>query len=209
MNNNILPIAKNGVKFVCTSAFLMVVFWLFGCSKVAFLALVATLALAYLFRNPERERLFFEANSVISPLDGVVSKISEDEQNDEYILEVQNSCLNVALLRSPFDATISNIELIRGARLSSDSKLFNKLNESATVVFTNQDNQSIKVTHRLKQSIKGIDIDAKNGAKIFQGSRYGFALNNTTTIYLPRNFRLNVNIGDELRASESLIGYFS
>ncbi|MDX9813461.1 MAG: phosphatidylserine decarboxylase [Sulfurimonas sp.] len=208
MGNN-LPIAKNGIKFICTSLFMMVLFWLFGCGKVAFLALAVSIFFIFVFRNPERERLFFEDSSVLSPVDGVLSDVVEDEQKDEYILTIQNSCLNVALLRSPFDATIKTIELVRGARVSPASKLFDKLNENATLVFTNKNEQSIKINHRLKQTIKSIDIDTKVGNKLFQGSRYGFALNNTTTIYLPRSFRLNINIGDELRAGESLVGYFS
>ena len=61
----------------------------------------------------------------------------------------------------------------------------------------------------LKQSFDEIRIAAKESQSLLQGSRYGVMISGVTTIYLPQNFRLNINIGSELKASESLIGYFS
>jgi phosphatidylserine decarboxylase len=66
----------------------------------------------------------------------------------------------------------------------------------------------IKVLHKLKQSFKSIDIDIQESQSLMQGARYGLMVNGITTIYLPHNFRLNVGIGSELVASETLIGYF-
>jgi len=63
--------------------------------------------------------------------------------------------------------------------------------------------------HRLKQSFDSIHIDAFVNQTRLQGGRYGVMLNGVTTLYLPLNFRLNVNVGNQVKASETLVGYFS
>lgn len=209
MSSNLLPVAKEGFRFIYTSFGLMVLFWLFGFSKLAFLALVITLFFVFVFRNPERERVVYDEYSVLSPVDGVLSSIEEDVKSDEYIIKIDSSCFDVALLRTPFDATIKDTKLIHGTRLASSSPLAKELNECCSVVFVNKNLQSIRVEHMLKQTIKSIDIDLKDGASMLQGSRYGYALNSVTTLYLPRSFRLSIGLGSELRAGEVLIGYFA
>jgi len=67
----------------------------------------------------------------------------------------------------------------------------------------------LKITHRLKQSFSPLFIEAIESHNLQQIARYGLMINGITSIYFPDNFRLNVNVGDELKASESLIGYFS
>jgi hypothetical protein len=41
------------------------------------------------------------------------------------------------------------------------------------------------------------------------GSRYGFMFHGTVLIFLPSYTRLDIKKGDELRAAETIIGFFS
>jgi len=61
----------------------------------------------------------------------------------------------------------------------------------------------------LSRSFDDIKLNLSPNQNIVQGSRYGVMLSGITTIYLPQNFRINVNIGQEVNASQSLVGYFS
>lgn len=209
MKNNLLPIAKEGWKYLAASLFAMLLFTLLHLDFLQFFAFLATLFFIFVFRNPERQTLIYQKESVISPVDGTVILI-EELTDDEYAykVEIDSSCLNVSLLRVPFNSTLESVELYRGTRLSPASSLSKSLNENAMLIFSNNNNK-IKVTHFLKQSFKGIDLDVVKMQTLQQGARYGLMINGVTTLYLPHNFRLNISLGGEVVACESLLGYFT
>ncbi len=212
MKSNLLPIAKEGWSYLAYSVAAFVVFAIVDLDLLQFLAFLTTLFFIFIFRNPERENMLYQKNSVVSPVDGVVSSIEEfqGENSYAYKVEIDGSYLNVALLRVPFTSTLEKLELRRGARLSALKSLSKSINENAELVFSDEDSSNkMKIVHRLKQSVKGIDIDIIKGQNLVQGSRYGLVVNGITELYLPHNFRLNIDVGNELRASESLVGYFT
>ena len=67
----------------------------------------------------------------------------------------------------------------------------------------------MKLTHILKQSLCGVNVDLETENKVVQSARYGLMINGITEIYLPKNFRISLVLGEEIIASKSLIGYFS
>jgi len=212
MRNNLLPIAKEGWSYVVGAVVAFMIFTFFDFTFLAFLAFLATLFFIFVFRNPEREYVVYQENSVVSPIDGTVVSI-EELHNDEhkgYKVEIDTSYFNVALLRVPFTSTLEDIRVSKGARLSAYSSLSNSINENAELIFNDlKSSNKIRVVHKLKQSFKAIDIDIIKAQNLIQGGRYGLIINGITTLYLPENFRLNIGLGSELSASESLIGYFT
>jgi phosphatidylserine decarboxylase len=166
----------------------------------------------YVFRNPERQNMLYQENSIVSPVDGTVVSIEElhGEENSGYKVEIEGTYLNVSLLRVPFTSSLEHIEIQRGARLSATSPLSKNINENAELIFADKrSSNKIKIIHKLKQSFETIDIDIIKAQDLLQGTRYGLMINGITTIYLPTNFRLNIGLGSELIASETLIGYFT
>ncbi|MCW8895851.1 MAG: phosphatidylserine decarboxylase [Sulfurimonas sp.] len=210
MKNNLLPIAKQGWGYTLGAILFFIIFAILDLGFLQFLAFIATAFFVFVFRNPEREHPYYQENSVVSPVDGVVSSIDEFK-NDEYAyrLEINSTYLNVSQLRVPFSSTLHSIEKQNGARLSRFSSLSKSINENTELTFIDKNSNRLKIIHRLKQSFMGIDIKALKSQKLYQGSRYGLMINGVTTLYLPKNFRLNVNVGSELVASETLVGYFT
>ncbi|MDD5399841.1 MAG: phosphatidylserine decarboxylase [Sulfurimonas sp.] len=212
MRNNLLPIAKEGWSYIVGALLLMLVFMLLHLAFLQFFAFLATLFFVFVFRNPERQNMLYQENSVVSPVDGTVISIEELDNDDSYAykVDIDNSYLDVSLLRVPFTSVLEHVELHRGTRLSNMSSLSKVLNENAKLVFSDKNsNNKVKITHTLKQSFKSIDLDVANLQNLQQGSRYGLMINGVTTLYLPHNFRLNISLGAELIASESLLGYFT
>lgn len=212
MKSNLLPIAREGWSYLAVSALLFALFALFDLDFLQFVAFLATLFFLFVFRNPERQNILYQENSVVSPVDGTVVSIEEldNENGYAYKIEVESSYLNVSLLRVPFTSSLEYIKIQKGARLSPLNSLSKYINENAELIFSDKKSSNkIKITHKLNQSFKSIDIDIIKSQNLFQGLRYGVMLNGVTTLYLPHNFRLNINIGNELTASESLIGYFT
>jgi phosphatidylserine decarboxylase len=210
MRNNLLPVLKEGWSFIAWAFALFIVFKLFGVDTLAFVSLVSLIALIYLYRNPERELPLFQHSSVTSPVDGTVISIKELEDLEYgYKVEINSDFSNVAVLRVPMSSIVNEIEHKNGTRLSKYSPLFSKTNENAVVVFENMDGNRVKIVHTCKQSFDGIHTDILKAQNLPQSFRYGTMINGVTTLYLPRNFRLNINVANELKASETLIGYFS
>lgn len=207
MKSNLLPVAKESSRYIITSGIIFLLAWIFGFGKIAFLAFLITTFFLYVFRNPEREMVPYEQGSIISPVDGVVVDIEELVDSDEYRVDIESSYFDVALLRVPFNATLESMEHIKGARLNSNAKDFYKLNEYTTLLFKLDDSKNIKIVHRLKNSFAPISLDLRPSQKLLCGLRYGYMLNGITSIYIPRDSRLNVELGSRVEASNTLIGY--
>ena len=210
MSNNLLPIAKEGFNRIGIAFLAFIFFSIFDFNFLGFLSFIAVLALIFIYRNPERMSPILEVKSVVSPVDGTVISIEELENSEyAYKIEIDSNYFDVSLLRSPLSATVKSIELKRGARLSKDSPLAKELNERVEIVFEDSFENSVKIKHMLKQSFDRIKVDLNTKQNTIQGARYGLMINGITTIYLPQNFRVNLSIGQEVNASQSLVGYFS
>ena len=210
MNKNLLPIAKEGIIFIVVSSFIVLFLLAIDLNFLAFIGFIVTIGLIFSFRNPERSLPDFSDLSVLAVSDGVVNSI--DELNDEeysYKVEVESKLLDVSILRAPLSSTIVKAIHTNGTRVSKKSALNLDLNESLELVFEDANNNKIKVVHRVKQSFSPLYFDTIASQNIRQTSRYGLMLNGVTTYYFPSNFRVNVNVANELKASESLMGYFS
>ncbi len=210
MKSNLLPIAKEGWNYILSAILAFVIFSFLDLNFLEFISFLAIIFFIFVFRNPERENKIFQESSVTSPVDGIVTKIEELDDNEYgYKVDIDSSYFNVSLLRVPLTSSVTSLELRRGSRLSSLSHLSTLINENAEIVFSDKNSNSIKVIHRLNKSFKSIDIDAKKSQDLYKGSRYGLMINGITTIYLPKNFRLNISVGSNLIASEDLVGYFT
>ena len=210
MKNNLFPVAKEGRKYIGYTALSFMFFALFDFDILEFISFVALLFFIFVYRNPERLAPNFQKNSVVSPVDGVVTSIEEiDDKDYAYKIEIESSYLNVSFLRAPLNASLKSINKKNGARLPKIDDLAKKINENAELIFEDNQKNKVKIIHMAKQSFDGIEIGVIEGQNILQSSRYGLMINGLTTLYLPQNFRLNISVGNELIASESLIGYFS
>ena len=210
MKSNLLPVSSAGFKYLVSAFVAFIIFSIFDIEFLALISLILLFSFGFIFRNPEREVPSFEKNSFVSPVDGDVISI-EDIQDSEYAykLEIDTTYLNVGVLRIPLDSILQSVTLRRGTRLAKASALSEDINEYAELVFVDENSNSVKVVHQLKRSFDDINIDIINAQNVRQASRYGVMINGTTTIYLPKNFRLNVTLGSELEGSQTLIGYFS
>jgi phosphatidylserine decarboxylase len=210
MRNNLFIIAKSGWKYIGYAIAASIIFSVLGLKMFTFVALLMTVFLIYLFRNPERETPYYQQKSLVAPCDGVVTAIEDLEDSDyAYRLEIESSYFDVGILRVPMQAKVEKVKIIRGTRVAKSSRLFPLLNEHASITFHDDNGNRVKVIHRLKQSLAPLDIELVKAQELMASARYGVMINGLTSIYLPANFRLNLNVGQELRGSETLIGYLS
>ena len=202
-------IARSGWPYV-TATLLALLFFLFlDIDFFAFVSLGLLLFVLYVFRNPERELNTFEEAAILSPVDGVVSVIEElEDEAFAYRIDILSSYTDVSLLRLPINATVVERSIQRGARLSIGST-HRELNENASLLLADAQNNRVKIIHRLSRSFAPLFIEVKEGQNLPKSARYGTMLSGMTSLYLPKNVRINVNPSSEVKASQTLIGYFS
>jgi phosphatidylserine decarboxylase len=210
MKSNLFVVAKEGWKFIGYAVVAVFIFSILDLGLLEFFSFMAIVFFIFVFRNPEREAPPFQSDSVVSPVDGVVLSM-EELTNSEYAykITIDSNYLNVSLLRAPLSASIKSLNIKKGARLQKNSELLKKINSQTEIVFEDYQANKLKVKHILKRSFDETRLDLIENQELRQGERYGVMLNGMTVIYLPQNFRLNITVGNELKASQSLIGYFS
>jgi len=213
VNNNTFIIAQEAFKYIVFTLALSVVLALLDWEFFSLLSLLATALLIYIFRNPERVVIHFQNKNIVSVCDGEVISI-ENVDGCEFFdslaikVEIKNSLIDTSFLRAPFDATISQLNSTRGAQLSSSNRLSTTLNENSLIKYTSE-NDFIVVQHMSEKSFDPIHMYIENGQNVKASQRVGVMLRGVTTIYLPLSSRISLHVGDKLKASESLLGYFS
>lgn len=208
MKNNLLPLAKEGWSYVAYSFIAFLVLGFLDLEFLQFFSFLAILLFLYIFRNPEREVPSFEKGGIVSPVDGVITSIQElHDSNFSYKISIESSYFNVSILRTPIESNLKSINLLRGAKLSKLSKLRDKLNENVEFVFEDSNSNKIKVTHQNVLGFSDIKFDAFVSKRLVQGSRYGLMTKGITNVYFPKNTKLDVVVGMELKACESIMAY--
>ncbi|MDX1296413.1 MAG: phosphatidylserine decarboxylase [Sulfurimonadaceae bacterium] len=207
-------IAKEGWKFLLGSIGAFILFILIDMSLLQFVAFGAIIAFVYIYRNPERIVPYYQDHSIVAVADGRVRSIETVDNcpmldGPCYKVEIVSGMFDTSLLRAPFEATAATVELFRGTRLPVMQPLASSLNERAVVRFDDAQGESCIVEHMLDQSIDALSLNVRETHKLPQGGRYGLMVRGTHTLYLPTESRVAVKVGEEVRAGESLIGYFS
>jgi len=213
--NNTFIVAKEGWNYLGVVGALFVLFALFDCDFMQLVTLTLFVALAWVYRNPERMVPYYQEHSIVSVCDGTVTAIeSLDEcefcEGPGFKIEITSGYIDASVLRTPFESEAGSILYRHGSRLSRFNPLSEKLNENVQLKFTSASaGESVMVRHMLEQSFDSLRVNALEGQKLKQGQRYGAMVKGVTWLYLPANSRVALNIGDTVRAGETLVGYFS
>lgn len=189
--------------------FFMVLDWDF----FAFVAFMATAVIAFWYRNPEREVRHFNKGAIASVCDGKVVGIKNIDSCNYFDgpatqIEIDVSLLDVGFIRAPFDATVTSHSLLRGVKLNAYSALASKLNEQLELSFTQESNTlALKVI--AQPAMEPFSSYVHLNSDVMSGSRVALCIHSLVIIYLPQSVRVNVNVGDTLKASDTLLGYFA
>jgi len=198
-----LPIALVGTFFLFfTMTGLHLFQFFFGALLLSFIVL---------FRNPERNATLGESSSIISSVDGVVLGIEEMLINERMMKKITllNGLWNVSMLRAPFDGVMEGCRIRHGVSLALHHPLSETLNEKVVLSFKSTAGDEIFMEHLSDRSCFGIAVNADEGQKMREGSRYGFLARGRTILYLPNDVILKVHPGADVRAGESVIGRFN
>ncbi len=205
--------AKEGYPFIIFFAVITVLSLIFRANWVTVVALVLTLFMLYFFRDPDRHAMP-DINSFYSPADGKIIQIREtyeDELLKEQMIEVSifMNAFDVHVNRVPCEGTVKDVQYYPGRFMAAFKEEASKANEHINMVM------ECKHGHVMMRQVAGLlarraVCRVKPGDTLDQGERYGIIkFSSRVDIFLPLGTEVKVQLGDKVKAGESLIAVSS
>ncbi len=204
------PIVREGFPFIVPLALLAFVSWLLNHSWISLIFIIATMYVAWFFRNPERISHSREGE-ILSPADGVVKEIIEGArpellgEGDWSRVSVFMSIFNVHVNRAPIDGMVKEIRYHPGKFLDARDPHSSLENERSHMLLSSE-KISIEVVQIAGLVARRIECWAKEGDELKKGERYGLIrFGSRLDIYLPAELNVTVKQGQKVKAGLSRI----
>ena len=211
MNENTLPVAREGLPFIALFAFVTLVFALLDWGFLSFVFLLLTLFVVYFFRDPERH-CPADNGAVIAPADGKVVFVGDVMEERFFKEEVQKvsifmSVFNVHVNRAPCSGKVIDTYYNKGEFLNASLDKASLQNEQAGIYMQTENGKNILFVQVAGLIARRIISYPKVGDILKRANRYGLIrFGSRVDVYLPKGSELNVRIGDQTVAGETVIG---
>jgi phosphatidylserine decarboxylase len=212
-NQTAFPIAKAGYPFIFGAAFATLVLALLGLTLLAILGLVLTFSLCGFFRDPDR--LVPEQNGiVVSPADGKVISVgaaanSYCDDSECMRVSIFMSVFNVHVNRIPFNGQVKDVIYFPGKFFAANLEKASLQNEHNAVIIDIENERQICVVQVAGLIARRIICHIKPGDHVQRGQRYGLiCMGSRLDVFLPKDIKLKVAVGDKVTAGTSVLGHF-
>ena len=205
-------IAREGWSFIAGAfavALLVHIFagWLWALP----LWLIALFVLQF-FRDPPRV-IPVLAGAVLAPADGRI--VAVDKVQDPFLarealkVSVFMNVFNVHSNRSPVDGEIRDRQYFPGNFLNASLPKASLENERNALWIKTGDGHDVTCVQIAGLIAKRIVCHVKPGENLARGQRFGFIrFGSRVDVYLPLGTKINVGIGDKVRATETILAEF-
>ena len=204
-------IVPEGLPFIFALSILTLIFACFGFTTATTLCLSAAVFVAWFFRNPERKAPE-KKGSVISPADGRIIKI-ENADGDDLVrgrlikISIFMNIFNVHVNRIPYSGTVKLIRYKKGSFISANFDKASSLNEQNAIVIDTDQGGEILTVQIAGLIARRIVCWIKEGMRVERGDRFGLIrFGSRLDVYLPGESKINVKVGDKVRAGETPLG---
>ena len=212
MLNSVFPkIHKEGYRFLAIA--IIITFILLLISKfLGFIGILLTIWVYYFFRDPDRVSIQNE-NFLVSPADGLISKISEVEGPVELNLENKKftkvsifmNVFNCHVNRSPVSAKVEEIFYKPGKFLNATLDKSSEENERNYYRLRTLDGEEVIIVQIAGLIARRIVCEVNESQEVQQGERIGMIrFGSRVDIYF-NNRKLLAREGQNVTAGESLI----
>lgn len=208
-NFNSGRIAKEGYPFIFLGLVLVLVAWFVHFLVVLFFSAV-TLFVVYFFRNPRRT-IPEDPRVVVAPADGKVI-FSGEASEQRYLKKVTAkvsifmSPLNVHVNRIPMNGTVDQVHYNKGKYFAAFSDKASLDNEQNAVVLKNEQGETCVFVQIAGWLARRIVCYAKPGEVWAKGDIFGIIrFGSRMDIYLPPTYQLCIQMGQRVRAGETVI----
>ncbi len=211
MKKPAIPLAKEGVPFICFSGFATLVLALLAYDMAAIIGLLFTGFVTFFFRDPSRI-VPEEHNAVVAPADGKIILIEETEdprfaRGRMLKLSIFMDVFNVHVNRIPYGGVVERISLQPGKFYSADKNRAALHNEYCALTIRTDTGLEYVVVQVAGLIARRIVCWAEKGDRVRPGQRYGLIrFGSRVDLYLPPETRLEVTKGQKVRAGETRLG---
>ncbi len=175
-------------------------FWIIACFVLQF------------FRDPPRE-VPTDRNAILAPADGRI--VAVEKTLDPYLerealkISVFMNVFNVHSNRSPVDGEVRNKWYFPGKFLNADLPKASLENERNALWITADNGADVTCVQVAGLIAKRIICHASSGDHLERGQRFGFIrFGSRVEVYLPLDTKINVNIGDKVSATVTVLAEF-
>jgi phosphatidylserine decarboxylase len=204
-----LKFAPEGYPFIGVFAAMTVIVAYFT-AWGAIVPLFLTLFMLYFFRDPDRV-IPGDPNVFVAPADGKVIVV-RDFFEQRYLnaetkqVSIFMSPANVHVNRAPCDGRVKKVVHNKGCFFAAYKEEACIRNENIEMVLETQYGD-VLVRQVAGFLARRAVCRKKEGDALSRGERYGMIkFSSRLDIYLPKNSKISVNIGDMIKAGETIIG---
>ena len=207
------PIHKEGYKFIFIFAIATAILALIS-NVLGLIGLVATLWCIFFFRDPERF-VPLEDNAIISPADGVVTRVEYGAEAPEELgygktkfnkVSIFLNVFNVHVNRVPLSGLVTKVIYRPGKFLSANAEEASVENERNSVVVKNSNGTEIIFVQVAGLVARRIVSDIKEGQDVVVGQRYGIIrFGSRADLYFPENVEIKSLLGQTMVGGETII----
>lgn len=205
MNNNTM-ILQQGYKNILIAAIVSIVMLVLDCEFLGSVAILATLFLLFVYRNPNRH-IYVNTEHLLAPVDGIVEAI--DKSNDEVKIYCKVRMYDVHNVKAPISGELKLIKEQKGLNLNPNSYKGSILNEQLVCQFEkNVKEKNITLKLQLIGGFCNSKIELIEKNNIEQGENISVFTDGIAILTLQNNEELNISIGDKIVAGQTVISTY-
>ena len=164
------------------------------------------------FRDPPRD-IPENKNAILAPADGRIVAIEKTEdpylKRDAIKISVFMNVFNVHSNRSPVDGKVENKWYFPGKFINADLPKASLENERNALWINSDNGADITCVQVAGLIAKRIVCHITANEHLRRGQRFGFIrFGSRVDVYLPLNIKINVNIGDKVSATQTILAEF-
>jgi phosphatidylserine decarboxylase len=210
MRNTNTPVAVESVPFIAIGLGISALFFLLHWLVPLVLALVFTAFTLFFFRNPGRT-IPTVPNAVIAPADGQIiylgPAMEEHLEGEVQKISIFMSVFNVHINRAPVTGKVVDTFYCKGKFLDVRDERATFENERQGLVIEAEGGHRLTVVQVAGLIARRIVCYANKGTHLERGRRYGLIrFGSRLDVYLPRETKIMVQLGQKTVAGETILG---
>lgn len=204
-------IVQEGFPFILISAAATILLWFFGFFWLTLLFILLTIFVICFFRNPERQ-IPPDESAIVAPADGKVIKIVDVVEDglihgNYRMISIFMNVFNVHVNRIPCTGRIAAIDYREGKFFSADLDKASALNERNYLVIKPVQGEDIMIVQIAGLIARRIVCWVQTGMDVRKGERFGLIrFGSRLDVYLPAGTAIQVQLGQKVRAGETILG---
>ncbi|MGH7966951.1 MAG: phosphatidylserine decarboxylase family protein [Candidatus Binatia bacterium] len=185
-----------------------------GFEILGLLLLLLTLFVTYFFRDPERDAPQNE-RLILSPADGRVVTLEKNLKEERFLntlttrVGIFMSPLDVHVNRVPVSGQVTAVQYQPGKFQAAYAAAASDVNEQNAVVIQDTQGRRLLLVQVAGMLARRIVCALQGGQRVSQGDRYGMImLGSRVDLYCPPEAELKVQVGQRVKAGETVIGEY-